>query len=387
MRENIKLINFHTLSAETMPQANELSYGEIAIRNNESKAELLIKVNETGFTSIPSSGIVQNLINTAIEGVNTGVTEVEEKLAEIESNYAQTTAMTQAIDTAKADVYSSGVSYTDKALETVNETVGNLEGRVDVIESDYAKTADVTTAITSSKAEVYSSGVSYTDGVIAPVNANITVLSGNVTTIEGEIDALQGDSHTHENKSVLDGINSEKITAWDNAEENAIAAANEYTDTQVESINSKLSIVYKYKGSVNTYAELPTGATVGDVYNVVEANGEIPAGTNYAWNGSIWDALGGSIDLSGYATTGAVQGLETRIASAESSITTLTSSAHNHTNKEILDTVTSQMLTNATNAATSVVVENSDTNKITANILNNVLTLNFDNIVIDCGTF
>ena len=387
MRENIKLINFHTLSAETMPQANELSYGEIAIRNNESKAELLIKVNETGFTSIPSSGIVQDLINTAVEGVSSDFTEIEERVTAIETNYAQTTAMTQAIETAKADVYSSGVSYTDKALGTVNETVSDLEGRVDTIETDYAKTADVTTAITSSKAEVYSSGVSYTDGVIAPINANITALSGNVVAIEGEIEALQGESHTHENKSVLDGITSGKITAWDSAEANAIAAANEYTDTQVESISSKLSTVYNYKGSVNTYAELPTGATVGDVYNVVEANEGIPAGTNYAWNGTLWDALGGSIDLSGYATTGSVQGLETRIESAESSITTLTSSAHNHANKDILDTVTSQMLTNATNAATSVVVENTDTNKITANILNNVLTLNFDNIVIDCGTF
>lgn len=387
MRENIKLINFHTLSAETMPQANELSYGEIAIRNNESKAELLIKVNETGFTSIPSSGMVQNLINTAIEGVSTGITEIEERVTEIETNYAQTTAMTQAIETAKADVYSSGVSYTDKALATVNETVSGLEGRVDTIETDYAKTADVTTAITSSKAEVYSSGVSYTNAAIAPITANITALSGNVATIEGEIDALQGESHTHENKSVLDGITSGKITAWDSAEANAIAAANEYTDTQVESISSKLSTVYNYKGSVNTYAELPTGATVGDVYNVVQANEGIPAGTNYAWNGTLWDALGGSIDLSGYATTGSVQELETRIGSAESSITTLTSSAHNHANKDILDTVTSQMLTNATNAATSVVVENTDTNKITAQIQNNVLTLNFDNIVIDCGTF
>ena len=387
MRENIKLINFHTLSAETMPQANELSYGEIAIRNNESKAELLIKVSETGFTSIPSSGIVQDLINTAVEGVSTDFTEIQERVTEIESNYAQTTAMTQAIDSAKADVYSSGVSYTDKALGTVNETVNGLKGRVDTIESDYAKTADVTTAITAAKAEVYSSGVSYTDGVIAPINGNITVLSGNVTTIEGEIDALQGESHTHENKSVLDGITSGKISAWDSAEANAIAAANEYTDTQVESISSKLSTVYNYKGSVNTYAELPTGATVGDVYNVVQANGDIPAGTNYAWNGTLWDALGGSIDLSEYVTTGAVQTLETRIESAESSITTLTSSAHNHANKDILDTVTSQMLTNATNAATSVVVENTATNKITANILNNVLTLNFDNIVIDCGTF
>lgn len=60
--------------------------------------------------------------------------------------------------------------------------------------------------------------------------------------------------------------------------------------------------VYNYKGSVADYASLPTNAVKGDVYNVVAANGNIPAGTNYAWNGTEWDALGGSVDLSGYYT-------------------------------------------------------------------------------------
>lgn len=58
--------------------------------------------------------------------------------------------------------------------------------------------------------------------------------------------------------------------------------------------------VYRYKGTVQTYEELPMGATneVGDVYNVVEKHGNTPAGTNYAWNGTEWDALGGEIDFS-----------------------------------------------------------------------------------------
>lgn len=64
-----------------------------------------------------------------------------------------------------------------------------------------------------------------------------------------------------------------------------------------------LNQVYVYKGSC-LYANLPSSSnTTGDVWNVTDAHGSVPAGTNYAWNGSDWDALGGTIDLSNYLTT------------------------------------------------------------------------------------
>lgn len=67
-----------------------------------------------------------------------------------------------------------------------------------------------------------------------------------------------------------------------------------YTKTEVD---GKVSAVYKYKGTVSTYSDLPsTDLTIGDVYNV-ETDG-----SNYAWTGTAWDKLGGDIDLSGYQT-------------------------------------------------------------------------------------
>ena len=65
-----------------------------------------------------------------------------------------------------------------------------------------------------------------------------------------------------------------------------------------------LTTVYQYKGSVATYADLPTtGQKVGDVWNVETAdpNHGIKAGDNVAWDGTQWDILGGNHDLSGYA--------------------------------------------------------------------------------------
>lgn len=65
-----------------------------------------------------------------------------------------------------------------------------------------------------------------------------------------------------------------------------------YTKTEVD---NKISSVYKYKGTVATYQDLPSqNLTIGDVYNV-ESDG-----SNYAWAGIAWDKLGGEIDLSGY---------------------------------------------------------------------------------------
>ena len=65
-----------------------------------------------------------------------------------------------------------------------------------------------------------------------------------------------------------------------------------------------LTTVYQYKGSVATYANLPTtGQKVGDVWNIETADPDhgIKAGDNVAWDGAQWDALGGNHDLSGYA--------------------------------------------------------------------------------------
>ena len=83
------------------------------------------------------------------------------------------------------------------------------------------------------------------------------------------------------------------------------------TSANVESIlssknyatKSDISSVYKYKGSVETYGELPkSNQQIGDVYNVETADSShgVKAGDNVAWNGTAWDVLSGTVDLSNY---------------------------------------------------------------------------------------
>lgn len=82
------------------------------------------------------------------------------------------------------------------------------------------------------------------------------------------------------------------------------------TPSAVDSkISTALGSVLKYKGTKNTTSLLPTsGNSTGDVWNIstaCAASGTLPAvnaGDNVAWNGSSWDVLAGTIDLSNYYT-------------------------------------------------------------------------------------
>lgn len=67
-------------------------------------------------------------------------------------------------------------------------------------------------------------------------------------------------------------------------------------------LDSALTSVYTYKGSKDTYANLPaTGNNVGDVWNVEDT------GTNYAWSGTNWDSLSANVlDSTGNSTVQAM---------------------------------------------------------------------------------
>ena len=95
-------------------------------------------------------------------------------------------------------------------------------------------------------------------------------------------------------------------TAVANLQENKADKTSVYTK---EEVDAKVSSVYKYCGSVNAYADLPTDlqdqdSDIGKVYNVRTADKthKIKAGDNVAWTGTDWDILSGEVDLTEYYT-------------------------------------------------------------------------------------
>ena len=103
----------------------------------------------------------------------------------------------------------------------------------------------------------------------------------------------------------VDAGNAEQVEVVDNltsdAPDKALSAKQgKVLMGEINGVKAKLTNIYTYKGSKATFSELPNDAVAGDVWNVEAAYSNHAAGTNFAWTGSAWDALGGSIDLSSY---------------------------------------------------------------------------------------
>ena len=97
---------------------------------------------------------------------------------------------------------------------------------------------------------------------------------------------------------VTDGL-ATKQDKGDYATNEVVQAEFESYDKTIKTyVDSKLTAVYTYKGSVANEQALPAqDQTVGDVYNVEDT------GKNVAWDGEKWDELGAAVDLSAYAKT------------------------------------------------------------------------------------
>ena len=143
---------------------------------------------------------------------------------------------------------------------------------------------------------------------------------------------------------IIDNLTSQSTTAALSANQGKVL------NDKITDMQSKLTAIFTYKGTKATYEELTAveSPTVGDVYNVEAAHDNVPAGTNWVWNGTTWDALAGTIDLSGYVQKEAgkqlipddklalidtnaskIAALETRADDIESDITELQESVAN----------------------------------------------------------
>lgn len=134
---------------------------------------------------------------------------------------------------------------------------------------------------------------------VETINNNITSINGEITTIKGDITSIEGD--ITELQGSLGDAEGDIATV-----KNALDVHKaDYTNPhKVTAAQLGLATVYKYKGSVETYADLPTSnQQIGDVYNVKQADPDhnIETGDNVAWDGTAWDILAGDTDLSGYA--------------------------------------------------------------------------------------
>ena len=138
---------------------------------------------------------------------------------------------------------------------------------------------------------------------VVPTDTN-TTYSAATTTTSGLMSASD--------KSKLNGIESgAEVNAieeiWVDGVQQSITNKKATLDLDDYAKKSDVASVWKRKGSVNSFSDLPANAEEGDVYNIKTAGGTdgegiaVKAGDNVVrTSDGKWDVLAGTVDLSGY---------------------------------------------------------------------------------------
>ena len=190
----------------------------------------------------------------------------------------------------KKYIDSNGLLYVWQKIKTL------FNGKVDKVEGKQLSTNDYTTEEKNKLAglnnyELPTASASVLGGV--KVGAGLAINEGVLSaTGGGTADAVDWSNVQNKPTKVSDFTNDSGFQTASQVA-SAISTATDGLATETY-VNNKVSSVYKYKGSVANQAALPQSPETGDVYNLEDT------GMNVAWDGTKWDNLGITIDLSGY---------------------------------------------------------------------------------------
>lgn len=163
-----------------------------------------------------------------------------------------------------------------------------LSGRVDDLETAVGSGGSVDSKITAAIEDLDSSIASTSNQAIA----SVTVVDGKITNST----KITVPTNTNQLTNGAGFITSSSLptNVSDLTNDSGYQTASDVSTA----ISSAITTVMDYKGTKATVAQLPTtGNKNGDVWHVTENDGE------YAWNGTEWEELGSTIDLSGYVKT------------------------------------------------------------------------------------
>ena len=303
-------------SAEEISQAVEQGKQDIS----SAVTSGISKVNAAGTTQVglvEDEGEAQVQLVTAEGTKQKGELETatQEHLGQLgEEGKAQVKAVTDAGTAQVSAVNTAGTTQTGLVTSEGTKQVGL------VTESGTAQVAAVGSAGTKATEAVNTAKDNAVTAVSAEGTNQVTLVQQAGSTAMTTINSSVGLAKAWASK--MDGpVEGEEYSAkyWANQASFGQVQAdwNQTVDTEVDYIKNKpdlsvyalktdISTVFRYKGSVDTYSQLPSGTqAVGDVYNIAtddNAN-NIHAGDNVVWNGTYWDNLSGAVDLSGYVTS------------------------------------------------------------------------------------
>ena len=196
--------------AHTVKDAYELASSKTSMTEVEAKG-YAIK------TEVDAS---VKAVDDKITAANTAATELADRVS------ANETAIATLNGTGEGSVTRTVADKIAEVVAGASEDFDTLKEIADWIMSDTTGAAKMQSDITSLKTLVG-------DTAVATQIENALKVDGvDKYALASELTAIANKAHEHANKTVLDGITAEKVTAWDAAEANA----NTYTDEQIGAI-------------------------------------------------------------------------------------------------------------------------------------------------------
>ena len=180
----------------------------------------------------------------------------------------------------------------------VQSAISSLQRKIEALESGTYDDSEIRGLIESCQSDIASlqSKVSNWDAAYTHSQSNHAPSNAQENVIETI--KVNGNTLTLSSKAV-NVIVPTKVSQLTNDKGYALES-DVYNKTEID---AKLKGGVHAKGSVNTYAELPSNPQDGDMYNVITADSDngIKAGDNVVWleDESRWDNYGGIIDTSG----------------------------------------------------------------------------------------
>ena len=289
------LINYHT-SGVSNPLSGDVKMGEIVVKHNDEKPSLVILKNNGEWAEFIDENAIETKLSATTKNLEGQIDAVESNLEENYATSADTAAAIKTVDDKFADYATS--ADTVAAIETVDGKFADYATSADTVAAIKVVQDDVD-AVESNLEENYATSAA-TVAAIEAVDgkfADYATSADTVAAIE-TVDGKFADYATSADTVAAIKVVQDKVDAVESELDEAISAL-------TETINTKVSAAYIYQGSKSSYEELPNddSVKVGHVWNVEAAYQNHPAGTNYAWTGSEWDALAGIVDLTIYATS------------------------------------------------------------------------------------
>lgn len=184
--------------------------------------------SKTSMTEVEAKGYAfKTEVDASIKAVDDKITAANTAATELAGRVsANETAITTLNGTGEGSVTRTVADKIAEVVAGANEDFDTLKEIADWIMSDTTGAAKMQSDITSLKTLVGNTAVA------TQIENALKVDGVDKYALASELTAIANKAHEHANKTVLDGITAEKVTAWDAAEANA----NTYTDEQIGAI-------------------------------------------------------------------------------------------------------------------------------------------------------